>query len=86
MANLTLTIDDGVLERARIRALEEDTSVNALVREYLESYANERKAREKREEALEDLRQIVRESKASSGGWKWNREEVYEERTRWPRS
>lgn len=87
MANLALTIDDGVLERARIRASEEDTSVNALIREYLESYANERKARERREEALEDLRQIVRESKASSGGKGLpSREETYEERTRWPRS
>lgn len=93
MANLTLTIDDGVLERARIRALEEDKSVNALVREFLESYADERAAREdervareKREAAFQDLRRIARESKASSGGWKWNRDEIYEERTRWPRS
>lgn len=86
MANLTLAIDDEVLKRARIRALEEDTSVNAVVREFLEEYADERGARERREEALQDLKRIARESKASSGGWKWNREEIYEERTRWPRS
>lgn len=85
MTNLTLTIDAEVLKRARIRALEEDTSVNALVRKFLESYADERKAREAREEAFRDLKRIARESKASSGGWKWNREEIYEERTRWPR-
>lgn len=39
MANLTLTLDDRVLLRARQRALEHGTSVNALVRGYLESYA-----------------------------------------------
>ncbi|MDQ3973590.1 MAG: hypothetical protein M3276_04530 [Actinomycetota bacterium] len=39
MANLTLTIDDDVLRRPRIRALERDTSVNAVVREFLASYA-----------------------------------------------
>ncbi|MGH3088027.1 MAG: hypothetical protein ACRDSJ_12000, partial [Rubrobacteraceae bacterium] len=76
-----------VLKRARIRALEEDTSVNALVREFLESYADERTAREAREEALRDLKRIARESKASSGGKGLpSREETYEERTRWPRS
>jgi predicted HicB family RNase H-like nuclease len=36
VANLTLTIDDEVLKKARIHALERGTSVNALVREYLE--------------------------------------------------
>ncbi len=84
MTNLTLTIEAEVLKRARIRALEEDTSVNALVREFLESYADERKARE---EAVENLLRISRESKASSGGKGLpSREETYEERLRWPRS
>lgn len=39
MANLTISIDDDLLERARIRALETGTSVNALLREYLEGFA-----------------------------------------------
>ena len=39
MANLTITVDEQVLKRARIRALEDDTSVNALLRDYLEVYA-----------------------------------------------
>ena len=39
MANVTLAIDEQVLRRARIRALEQGTSVNALIREYLESFA-----------------------------------------------
>ena len=38
MANVTLAVDDDVLRRARIRALEQGTSVNALIREYLESF------------------------------------------------
>lgn len=84
MANLTLTIDDDVLDRARTHALRENTSVDALVREFLEGYAEEQKARE---EAVENLLRISRESKASSGGKGLpSREETYEERTRWPRS
>lgn len=39
MANLTIAVDDEVLRRARIRALELDTSVNAVLREYLQSFA-----------------------------------------------
>lgn len=39
MANLTLVIDEELLLRARKKALDEGTSVNALVRSYLENYA-----------------------------------------------
>ncbi len=39
MRNLTVTIDDEVLKRARLRATEQGTSVNAVVRAYLEQYA-----------------------------------------------
>ena len=39
MANLTLVVDDAVLKRARQRALEEGTSVNAQVRAFLDRYA-----------------------------------------------
>ncbi|OGO55852.1 MAG: hypothetical protein A2V85_11710 [Chloroflexi bacterium RBG_16_72_14] len=39
MANLTVTIDDHVLRRARLRALERGTSVNAAVGEFLIRYA-----------------------------------------------
>ena len=39
MANLTITIEDDLLKKARIRALEQGTSVNALLRDYLVAYA-----------------------------------------------
>lgn len=38
MANLTISIDDEVLKRARLRALREGTSVDALLRDYLERF------------------------------------------------
>jgi len=46
VANLTLSVDDATLRAARIRALEQGTSVNALVRDYLVSYARPESARE----------------------------------------
>ena len=49
MANLTLAIDDALLQRAREVAVRENTSVNALVREFLSRYVD---ARSQRLEAL----------------------------------
>jgi len=79
VANLTITVDDGTLKRARMRALEEDTSVNAVLREYLEEYAG------RRQEQLEAARRIIEASRNSTsgsgpGGRKWKREDAYEER------
>ena len=36
MANLTISVNDEVLKRARIRALEENSSVNTVLGQYLE--------------------------------------------------
>jgi plasmid stability protein len=76
--NLTVTIDDEVLRRARIRALEHGTSVNALVRDFLVSYAGADQERNARQRIVE----LARSSNASSGGHgrRWSREELYEER------
>ena len=41
MANLTIAVDDDLLRRARLRALEAGTSVNALLRSYLESFVGD---------------------------------------------
>jgi hypothetical protein len=73
MANLTLVIDDELLLRARKRALEQGTSVNAVVRSYLESYAG-------RSDAVEAMRAFV-ERAASYGARSerpWTREDLYD--------
>ncbi len=75
MANLTITIDDEVLKKARIRALERGTSVNAVLRAYLESYAGVRKVREA---ALDDLLQLSRSAKSRRGKQRWTRDELHE--------
>jgi hypothetical protein len=84
MANLTITVDDGTLKRARLRALEEDTSVNAILRDYLEEYAGGRR------EQIEAARRIIEDARrggagSGPGGRKWKREDAYEDRL-WPRA
>lgn len=41
MANLTITVDEEVLRNARIRALQQGTSVNAVLAERLRRYAGQ---------------------------------------------
>jgi len=75
MANLTITVDDETLRRARARALEEDSSVNAVLREYLEAYS--RRAGDQRQ-AIADLLKLADAAGASSGGRRWTRDELHE--------
>lgn len=79
MANLTITVDEETVKRARMRALEEGTSVNAILRDYLEDYAG---VRLERREALQRILASSRESKSGSGpvGRTWTRDDIYEER------
>lgn len=76
MANLTLSIDDALLKRARLRALEHDTSVNTLVREYLEDFA----AASPRPSAIAGFLALSESLDAGSGahGRSWTREQLYE--------
>jgi len=74
MANLTLSIDDALLQRAREAALRDRTSVNALVREYLTRYAD---AKRLRFEAL-DVLDALAASAASRSAQPWTREELHE--------
>jgi plasmid stability protein len=76
VTNLTLTIDDELLKRARIRALEQDTSVNALVREYLEQLAARRPEREGMGAFLAMTESI--HAGSGPGGRSWTRDELYE--------
>jgi hypothetical protein len=63
MANLTLAIDDALLQQAREAALRENTSVNALVRDFLGRYVE---ARSRRLAALASFEAIAASSQSAS--------------------
>jgi hypothetical protein len=79
VANLTITIDDELLRLARIRALEQGTSVNALLRDYLAAYAGRD---EEQERALADLLDLSLHASSRSAGTRWTRDELHERGTR----
>jgi hypothetical protein len=72
--NLTLSIDDQLLEKARKRTSEMGTTLNQYVRDRLSELAGE----EDIETRIARFRELS--GKGDSNGWKWNREEIYEER------
>lgn len=41
MTNLTISLDESIIRKARIRAIHEGTSVSAKVREFLAQYARD---------------------------------------------
>lgn len=40
MSNLTISIDDQLIKQARVRAIQQGTSLSAKVREFLQAYVN----------------------------------------------
>jgi hypothetical protein len=75
MANLTITVNDQVLKKARMRALEQGTSVNALLREYLSRFAGTASSHK---EAVEGLLRLAKTARARRGRRTWTRDELHE--------
>jgi hypothetical protein len=74
--NVTLAVDDRLIEKARRRAEALGTSVNQLVRDYLEQFAG---AGDAAADAAE-FERLSRASRGDSGGWKFDREELHRRR------
>ncbi|WP_375480644.1 hypothetical protein [uncultured Jatrophihabitans sp.] len=70
-------IDDDLLRRARLKAIQQGTSVNAVVREHLRDYVS---TEESARAAVEALFALADEAGAGSGtvGRTWTRDDLYE--------
>lgn len=75
MSNLTITVDDEALRRARIRALEQGTSVNAVLREFLEAYAG---GGVERARAVDRVLEVAARYGTGSGGRPISRDDLHE--------
>jgi hypothetical protein len=75
MRNITLSVDEDVLAAVRRHAAERNSTVNALVREYLANLAaHEDRARQARAR----LRQLSRQSAGRLGKKTWSREALHD--------
>lgn len=73
--NLTLTLDENLLRAARKVAIDRNTSVNQLVRDYLASLVREA---DQRESALSRLDEIFRTNRIQVGRRTWKRQDLHE--------
>lgn len=72
--NLTLSVEERLVKRARKKAEAMGKSLNQLVREYLERLVGGDDA----ERDVEELRRLSDGSRGRSRGWRFNRDEVHE--------
>lgn len=75
MRNITVSVDDRVYQRARIKAAELDTSVSALVQQFLIKLAEEESDLERRKRLQ---REILASIHAFSAGDRLSRDQVHE--------
>lgn len=78
MANLTISVSDEVLKRARIRALKENRSVNAMLGQYLEEYAQMDEVQRRRQQALQTVLTLAAQCRCGRNGKTWSRDELHE--------
>jgi hypothetical protein len=76
--NITLAIQEDILEKVRLVAAKRQTTINGLVRDFLTGIATED---ERLAEARRRLVEMAEKSEARLGAnYTWNRDELYEER------
>ncbi len=69
-----LSIDEETLTRAHELAARRGTSLNQMIRDYLEEVASDLSS----EEILTELKTLWEENPGDSGGRRWTREELHE--------
>lgn len=74
MKNITLSADETLIERARTEAARRGTSLNQLIRDYLEELAGDRGPTAE----LDRLRELSEHSGGRRRDWQFNRDELHE--------
>lgn len=72
--NVTLSLDERLLERARKLAARRGISLNQMIRDYLAEVTGGPSP----EDLASELDALWRESRGDSRGWRFNREELYD--------
>ncbi len=75
MTNLTLAIEDDLLRRARLKAIQDGTSVNEVVRDFLREYSGSTSTRAA---AGRRLAALAKEHLTQVGGRAWTRDDLHE--------
>ncbi len=75
MVHLTIALEERVLEEARRKAVQQGTSVDDLLRSYLESYAGHQ---DQGNQGIRELIDLSSRARSGSGGARWTRDELHD--------
>jgi Family of unknown function (DUF6364) len=76
--NITLSLDDKLVKEVRKIAVERDTTLTGLVREYLERIAADNISTGRKRREREALQRSFKKYQFNIGGRTWKREDLYE--------
>jgi len=76
MSNITMTIDDTVIKKVKKIAIEKNTTLTGLVRDYLNGVAKREDSRT--EEIISQLSEIMNSADIEVGEITWKRDELHE--------
>jgi hypothetical protein len=76
MPNITLNVEDEVIKKVRKIAIDKNTTLTALVREFLASVANQ--DAQKKSVAVANIRKSFKTASRNMGKRKWTREMLHE--------
>ena len=76
--NITLSIDDKLVKEVRKIAVERDTTLTGLVRDYLQKLASENATSGQKRREHEALQRNFAEFRLKIGKRHWKREDLYE--------
>ena len=76
MSNITLSVDDAVIRKVRKIAVDKNTTLTAMVRDYLSSVAAQEAAT--RDQVANELRESFGRYSVDMGRHTWTREELHE--------
>ncbi len=74
MANVTLAIDDDLLKKARVKAVHENTSVNAVLRDFLAQWVRDD---DERTRLAESVAAHLAGEPYRSGAVTWTRDQLH---------
>jgi plasmid stability protein len=81
MKNITVSVDDETYRRARIKAAERDTSVSALVRDFLNNIAAEESEHDRFQRLAREEKELRKQIPSGfSGADRLSRDELYDRR------
>lgn len=76
MANITMTLDDELIKKVKKIAVEKNTTLTGLVRNYLKQTA--RREEQRTEEIVAELYRTMNDNSFHIGSAEWTREELHE--------